>query len=99
MLTVGRAGRSVLKKLAYVTIGTVFLGLSIFFVVTVSYLAGSELLPAIRQGTLSVETNSMILNILWKGNEIYILLVAYLLVAGACAYGAIRAFKATTRRK
>jgi hypothetical protein len=56
-----------------------------------AYLAWSVVLPAIREGGLIIETNSMILNVLWEGNEIYALLVAYLILAFGFAYGAIRA--------
>lgn len=31
----------------------------------------------------------MVLNILWEGNEVYVLLAAYILLAGGCAYGAV----------
>lgn len=88
-----------LKRLAYGTVAIALLCLCVFFAVTVLYLAWSEVLPATRQGTLSVETNSMILNVLWEGNEIYILLVAYLLMAVGSGYGAVRIFGAAIASK
>lgn len=61
-----------------------------FFVVIIAYLVSSEVSPALQQGSLNVETSTMILNRVWEGNQIYILLAAYLLLACASAYGAIR---------
>jgi hypothetical protein len=80
-------------------IGVALLCLGVFLVATVIYLAWSEVVPALRQGTLSVETTSMILNIVWEGNAIYLLLLAYLAVAGGLAYGAIRCFRAAFASK
>lgn len=83
-----------LKKLAYGSVGIVLLSLCASFGYFAFYIARADVLPAVRSGSLNVETNSMVLNILWEGNEIYVLLVAYLLLAGAFAYGAIRLFGA-----
>lgn len=86
--------QSVLNKLVYGAVSISLLSLCVFFAITAGYLAWLEVLPVIRQGKLSIETDSMILNILWEGNEIYILLLAYLLLAGGFAYGSARAFRA-----
>ncbi len=82
-----------LKKIKYGTVGIVLLSLSASFGYFAFYIARSEVLPAVRSGSLNVETSTMVLNILWEGNEIYVLLAAYLLLAGAFAYGAIRLFR------
>ncbi len=84
-----------MKHLVYGLVGIVLLFLSGFFAWAVAFLFRSEVWPAMREGNLSIETNTMVLNVLWEGNEIYALLAAYLMLAGALAYGAIRAFRAT----
>ena len=81
-------------KFIVAAVGLVLLCLSVFFAFTAGYLAWSEVLPAMRQGNLSVEGDSIILNILWEGNEIYVLLFAYLLLAAGFAYGAYRVLRA-----
>ena len=83
-----------MKKLTYGAVATVLLSLCASFGFFAFYIARSEVLPAVRRGSLNVETSTMVLNILWEGNEIYVLLAAYLLLAGAFAYGAIRLFRA-----
>jgi ABC-type Na+ efflux pump permease subunit len=87
-------GHLLLKKLAYGTVGIVVLSLCAYFGYFAFYIARSDVFPAVRSGSLNVETSSLVLNILWEGNEIYMLLAAYLLLAGAFAYGAIRLFAA-----
>ena len=82
-----------LKKLLNGIIGILLLSISVFFVAIVAYLVSSEVSPAIKTGSLNIETSSMILNRVWEGNEIYILLATYTLLAGAFAYGAIRSVK------
>ncbi len=64
--------------------------LSIFFIYVISYLIGSDIVPALEQGTLSVDTNTMILDRVWEGNEIYLLILAYAVLAVAFAYGGYR---------
>lgn len=78
------------KKLLSGFFGIVLLSISIFMAAIVLNLISSEVLPAIKQGSLVVETNSMILNHLWEGNEIYVLLASYILMSCASAHGAIR---------
>jgi hypothetical protein len=80
-------------RVASGVIGVALSCLGVFFAATVIYLAWSEVVPALRQGSLSVATTSMILNIVWEGNEIYLLLLAYLAMAGGLTYGAIRCFR------
>ncbi len=64
--------------------------ISIFFIYAIAYIVGTEIMPAAGRGTLSVETSSMILNRVWEGNEIYLLLVAYAVFACAFAWGGYR---------
>jgi len=87
-----------LKKLLNGFVGIVLFSTSIFFVAIVVYLISSEVSPAIKKGSLNVETSTMILNRVWEGNEIYVLLAAYILLACAFAYGAIRIVKKAIHR-
>lgn len=87
-----------MKKLFNGIVGVVFLSASVFLVVVVIYLGSSEVLPAIRKGSLNVETSTMILSRWWNGNEIYAVLTAYILLACALAYGAIRVLKRMINR-
>jgi len=82
----------VLKKLFYIIASIVLLATGLFFAVIVAYLFSTEVLPALENGNFDVETSTMILNIVWEGNEIYALLAAYTLLAGGLAYGAFRVF-------
>lgn len=79
-----------LKNFAYMLAGVALISMSLFFVVIIVYLVSSEVLPAVEQGSLNVESSTMILNILWEGNEIYVLLAAYALLAGLFGWGAIQ---------
>ena len=87
-----------LKKLLNGIAGIVLFSASVFFVAIGAYIVSSEVAPAIMKGSLNVETNSMILNRLWEGNEIYVLLAAYFLLACLFAYGAIRVVKRAISR-
>jgi uncharacterized membrane protein len=82
-----------LKKLGYGLVGALLFSLSLFFVYIVGYLVATQVMPAIEQGSLSVKSNIMILNILWEGNEVYIVLTVYTLLAGAFGWGAMRTIK------
>jgi hypothetical protein len=87
-----------MKRILLGLIGLVLLTASAFFCYVVVYIAAADVAPALQQGTLNVETSSRILNIVWEGNEIYLLLAAYLLLATACGYGSIRLFRKATLR-
>ncbi len=52
-----------------------FLGYAAIIVVS------DEIVPSVRPGSVDVTTETMILNHVWKGNEIYALVLVY--VAGA----------------
>lgn len=82
-----------LKRLSYGACSAFLSAVCAFFVAIVVLLVGSEVLPAVATGTLDVATSTMILNRVWQGNEIYVLLAAYLLVAGVAAFGAYRCAK------
>ena len=79
-----------MKRLLYGIVGLVLLCLSAFFGFITLYVARSEVWPAIQSGRLGVETDTMILNIVWEGNEIYVLFFAYFLLAAGFAYGGYR---------
>lgn len=81
------------RKLLYGIAGSLLLATSVFLAGAAAYLVRAEVAPALREGSLSITTDSMILNILWEGNEIYILLAAYLLLSAGLAGGAIRLFR------
>lgn len=82
--------RSVLGRVLYGLSSIVLVLISAFFLFIVAYLVSSEVMPVARQGSLNVETSTMILNRVWKGNEIYLLLAAYLMLACVSTWGAIR---------
>lgn len=87
-----------MKKLLNGIVGIVLFSASVFLVAIVAYLVSSEVSPTIRKGSFNVETSTMILNRVWEGNEIYVLLAMYILLACACAYGAIRIVKKAISR-
>lgn len=87
-----------MRKLLDCIFSIVLSSISAFFVAIVAYLISSEVSPAIEKGSLNVETSTMILNRLWEGNEIYVLLSAYVALACLFAYGAIRIAVRTFRR-
>jgi hypothetical protein len=43
----------------------------------IAILVESEVIPALAAGSFNIETNSMILNRVWEGNELYWLLAAH----------------------
>ena len=87
-----------MKKLLNGFVGIALFFISVLFVAIVVFLISSEVSPAIKKGSLNVETSTMILNRVWEGNEIYVLLTMYVCLACASAYGAIRNVKKAVRR-
>ena len=73
----------------------VFWAGGLVFVYFAMQVAFDEILPALGSGTLSVNTSSTILNRVWVGNEIYLLLLIYLLVAISLISGETRLFRNT----
>ena len=84
-----------LKKIAASFLAILLAALGLFFLWVIAYLGSSEVMPALRQGSLNVETSTMILNRTWDGNEIYLILFAYLLLAVALVYGAYKVLRKT----
>jgi hypothetical protein len=41
------------------------------------HLVQSEVMPAFAEGSFNIQTNSMILNRMWEGNELYWLIAAH----------------------
>jgi hypothetical protein len=86
-----------LRRLFNVIVGLVLFSVSIFIVVIVAYLVSTEVVPAIEDGSMTIESNVRVLNVLWEGNEIYLLLSAYVLLAVSFAYGAFRTLEKVIR--
>lgn len=63
---------------------------SIFLIYVIIYIVRDDVLPALQHGSLSIATSTMILNRVWDGNELYLLLAAYAALACGGAYGGIR---------
>lgn len=79
-----------MKKLLASVFGAVLVSLGLFFLAIIAYLWSSQVMPSLRNGTLNIETNIMILNRTWVGNELYLLLAAYLALAMVFGYSAVR---------
>jgi hypothetical protein len=48
-----------------------------FHAMVIASLVQSEVIPALAAGSFNIQTNSMILNRVWEGNELYWLLAAH----------------------
>jgi hypothetical protein len=48
-----------------------------FHAMVIASLVHSEVLPALAAGSFNIQTNSMILNRVWEGNELYWLLAGH----------------------
>jgi hypothetical protein len=74
-----------------------------FHVMVIASLTQSEVLPALAAGSFNIQTNSMILNRVWEGNELYWLLAAHamlvLVLAAACTLSARFAIRGGRRLK
>jgi hypothetical protein len=53
-------------------------------------IVGSEIAPAVAAGSLSVATDTMILNHVWRGNEVYVILGIYVVLVPVLAFFAFR---------
>jgi hypothetical protein len=64
-------------------------------------LVQSEVVPALAAGSFNIQTNSMILNRVWEGNELYWLLAAHatLVLALAVAFTLSPRFAIVGRRR
>lgn len=61
-------------------------------------IVGSEIVPAVAVGSFNVETESMILNRVWHGNEIYGILTIYLVLIACLAVAAYWLIRKAFRR-
>ena len=87
-----------MKRLVCGVSGLLLLLLCVFFGVITLYVARTEVWPSIQAGSLDVDTDTMILNVLWEGNEIYLLLFFYLVLTVGFAFGAYRLLVAAVGR-
>jgi uncharacterized membrane protein required for colicin V production len=79
-----------IKRFVRGIVSATLLVVGIFFAVIVAYLTSTEVMPALKQGSLDVTTSTMILNHVWEGNEIYVILGVYTVLACVLVWLAIR---------
>lgn len=75
-----------MRQFLAVVLTFILLAISAALASATIYLVQGEVLPAVAAGSLSIETDSMILNRVWRGNEIYLLFAFY--AAGAIGLAA-----------
>jgi succinate dehydrogenase hydrophobic anchor subunit len=66
-----------MKRVLAALASIVSLALIVLFAIGVVSLVQSEVIPALAAGSFRIQTSSMILSRVWKGNELYWLLAAY----------------------
>jgi hypothetical protein len=66
-----------MKRVLAALTSIVSLALIVVFAMGIVSLVQSEVIPALVAGSFRIQTNSMVLNRMWKGNELYWLLAAY----------------------
>ena len=76
----------------------VMIVIGLLFVFFIWIVVSDEILPELKNGSLAVETSSTILNRVWVGNEIYLLLIIYTAVAAGFVAGGIILVRKTLRR-
>lgn len=54
------------------------------------WIVRNEVAPAIAAGSFSVETDTMILNRVWHGNEIYMILGSYVVLVPVLVFSTFR---------
>jgi hypothetical protein len=90
-----------MKKVLAALASAVSLALIVPFAMGIMSLVQSEVIPALAAGSFRIQTNSMILNTVWKGNELYWLLAAYttlvLILAVVCVLTARFAIRGKRR--
>ena len=89
-------------KKALAALASVFsLALIVLLGIGIVSLVQSEVIPALAAGNFRIQTSSMILNRVWKGNDLYWLLAAYtmleLILAVVCVRTARFAIRGTRR--
>lgn len=71
----------------------------LLFVFFTGVIIVDEIVPGMRNGTLTVETSSQILNRVWVGNEIYVLLAIYAIAAACLLLAGATLMRNTPRRR
>jgi len=66
-----------MKRVLAAVVSIVLLAWIAFHVMVIAHLVQSEVMPALAAGSFNIRTNSMILNRVWEGNELYWLLAAH----------------------
>jgi hypothetical protein len=72
--------------------------IGLLFVFFIWIVVSAEILPGLRNGSLAVTTSSTILNHVWVGSEIYVLLAIYAAVAAGFVASGIILVRKTLRR-
>lgn len=85
-------------KFAWLFLSIVFVACGASFLYFTYVVASDTVFPAVADGTLSVGSDSMVLNVLWEGNEIYLLLSIYLAAAVAFLTAGIGMARRAVRR-
>ena len=67
--------------------------LGAFLIYAASYVIADEIWPQVRESGWSLAGTSMILNHKWKGNELYVLVGAYIVLGSGLVIGGVRAWK------
>lgn len=88
-----------LRMMVRMALAIFLIGVGLFLLYSSLGIVRDELLPVMHKGRLTVTTSSTILNRTWQGNEIYLLLLGYIVVAGASLYGGYRMVRASERRR
>jgi hypothetical protein len=66
-----------MKRVLAALASIVSLASIVVFAMGIVSLVQSEVIPALVAGSFTIQTDSMILNRVWRGNELYWLLAAY----------------------
>jgi len=66
-----------MKRVLAAVVSVALLAWLSFHVWVIGLLVRAEVMPALAAGSLDIQTNSMILNRLWEGNELYWLIAAH----------------------
>ena len=66
-----------MKRVLAALASLISLALIVVFTTGIVSLIQSEVMPALTAGSFKIDTDVMVLNRVWKGNELYWLLAAY----------------------
>ena len=75
-----------MKRLLAAVVSIALLAWLGFHVWVIAHLVQAEVMPALAAGSLDIRTNSIILNRVWEGNELYWLIAAHATLAVILAY-------------